>query len=432
MSKNDFDAFIKDDDLNAETATSAPADEASADVADTAEEIAAAAAEVAIDTGVEDNAAEQASVTVVTEDELQAGTIRPIEHKMTRKEKKEEKKKAKEAKNIYHVSNWQIIKNYRNYNQQERAHYRYIFGRRITEKVWPVFRFLILFGLGFVILYPLLYMLSTSIRPQIEMSDPSVMWIPKEVIFSNFVDVWIALDFPMVLLRTLLINVLCSLLQVVTCGITGYGFARFKFKFKGLMFGIVIMQIIVPVQVVLIPLYMQFRFFDIFGIIQAIRGEALNLVSTPAALYMQAFFCNGIRAGVFILLFRQFFRGLPKELEDAAYLDGCGPVKTFIKVMIPNAKTSFLTVFIFSIVWYWNDSYVTGMFFNNPYTIAMEIENLPTTMMLYLTGEVNGMPADYLVWIEAGCLMSLLPILIMYIFLQKQFVEGVERSGLVS
>lgn len=416
LNKNN-DSF--DDLLVDNNAASAPVDEASA------EAVGEAIAEIN-----EEAKEETKSIASVSADELQSG-VTPIERKQSRKEKRLEKKQAKEAKNIYHVSNWQIIKNYRTYNKQERAHYRYIFGRRIAEKVWPVFRFLILFGLGFVILYPLLYMLSTSIRPQLEMTDPSVMWIPKNVIFSNFVDVWQAIKFPEVLLRTILINVLCSVIQVITCGITGYGFARFKFKGKGLMFGIVIFQIIVPVQVVLIPLYMQFRLFDVFGLFQLITGAPLNLVQSPAALYMQAFFCNGIRAGVFILLFRQFFRGLPKELEDAAYLDGCGPVKTFVKVMIPNAKTSFLTVFIFSIVWYWNDSYVTSMFFNEPYTIAMEIEGIATKMMIYFTGETNGMASDYLVWIEAGCLLSLLPILIMYIFLQKQFVEGVERSGLV-
>ncbi len=414
MNNDSFDDLLVDN-----NAASAPVDEASA------EAIGEAIAEIN-----EEAKEETKSIASVSADELQSG-VTPIERKQSRKEKRLEKKQAKEAKNIYHVSNWQIIKNYRTYNKQERAHYRYIFGRRIAEKVWPVFRFLILFGLGFVILYPLLYMLSTSIRPQLEMTDPSVMWIPKNVIFSNFVDVWQAIKFPEVLLRTILINVLCSVIQVITCGITGYGFARFKFKGKGLMFGIVIFQIIVPVQVVLIPLYMQFRLFDVFGLFQLIMGQPLNLVQSPAALYMQAFFCNGIRAGVFILLFRQFFRGLPKELEDAAYLDGCGPVKTFVKVMIPNAKTSFLTVFIFSIVWYWNDSYVTSMFFNEPYTIAMEIEGIATKMMIYFTGETNGMASDYLVWIEAGCLLSLLPILIMYIFLQKQFVEGVERSGLV-
>ena len=422
MSEKDLEQFNAEAQQTDDAAAAAPADEA------TTEALGEAIAEINGEADAQQAEAKDA-------DALEVGVIKPIQTgkaESKRALKKAEKKKAKEMKNIYHVSNWQIIKNYRHYNKQERAHYKYIFGRRISEKVWPVFRFLILFGLGFVILYPLLYMLSTSIRPQSEMSDPSVMWIPKQVIFSNFVDVWNAINFPKVLLQTILINVVCSLLQVVTCGITGYGFARFKFKGKGIMFGIVILQIIVPVQVVLIPLYMQFRFFDIFGIIKLITGNALNLVSTPAALYLQAFFCNGIRAGLFILLFRQFFRGLPKELEDAAYLDGCGPFKTFIKVMVPNAKTSFLTVFIFSIVWYWNDTYVTGMFFTKPYTIAMEIGNLGTTMMQYFTGEINGMKSDYLVWIEAGCLMSLLPILIMYIVLQKQFVEGVERSGLVS
>lgn len=423
MSEKDLEQLNADvQQTNDDAAAAAPADNASP------EAIGEAIKEI-------NGEAEAAAAPEKAADEPEVGVIKPItssKPESKRAQKKAEKKKAKELKNIYHVSNWQIIKNYRNYNQQERKHYKYIFRRRITDKVWPVFRFLILFGLGFVILYPMLYMLSTALRPQAEMSDPSVMWIPKEIIFSNFVDVWIAMDFPKVLLQTILVNVVCSMIQVVTCGITGYGFARFKFKGKGLMFGIVILQIIVPVQVILIPLYMQFRFFDVFGIIRLITGDALNLVSTPIALYLQAFFCNGIRAGVFILLFRQFFRGLPKDLEDAAYLDGCGPFKTFIRVMVPNAKTSFLTVFIFSIVWYWNDSYVTGMFFTNPYTIAMEIDRLGTTMMLHFTGEQNGVASDYLVWIEAGCLMSLLPILIMYIFLQKQFVEGIERSGLAN
>lgn len=423
MSEKDLEQLNADvQQTNDDAAAAAPADNASP------EAIGEAIKEI-------NGEAEAAAAPEKAADEPEVGVIKPItssKPESKRAQKKAEKKKAKELKNIYHVSNWQIIKNYRHYNQQERKHYKYIFRRRITDKVWPVFRFLILFGLGFVILYPMLYMLSTALRPQAEMSDPSVMWIPKEIIFSNFVDVWIAMDFPKVLLQTILVNVVCSMIQVVTCGITGYGFARFKFKGKGLMFGIVILQIIVPVQVILIPLYMQFRFFDVFGIIRLITGDALNLVSTPIALYLQAFFCNGIRAGVFILLFRQFFRGLPKDLEDAAYLDGCGPFKTFIRVMVPNAKTSFLTVFIFSIVWYWNDSYVTGMFFTNPYTIAMEIDRLGTTMMLHFTGEQNGVASDYLVWIEAGCLMSLLPILIMYIFLQKQFVEGIERSGLAN
>ena len=179
---------------------------------------------------------------------------------------------------------------------------------------------------------------------------------------------------------------------------------------------------------------MQFRYFDVFGIISMFKGGAepgLNLTDSPMALYLQAFFVNGIRAGLFILLFRQFFRGLPKELEDAAHLDGCGPFATFIRIMVPNAKTSFLTVFIFSLVWYWNDSYVSNMFFADADTIALQIGNLYTTISSWLNGGTpTGVAADFMVWIEAGCLISLLPILIIYCFLQRQFIEGIERSGI--
>lgn len=180
MSEKDLEQLNADvQQTNDDAAAAAPADNA------TPEAIGEAIKEI-------NGEAEAAAASEKAADEPEVGVIKPItasKPESKRALKKAEKKKAKELKNIYHVSNWQIIKNYRNYNQQERKHYKYIFRRRITDKVWPVFRFLILFGLGFVILYPMLYMLSTALRPQSEMSDPSVMWIPKEVIFSNFVDV---------------------------------------------------------------------------------------------------------------------------------------------------------------------------------------------------------------------------------------------------
>ncbi len=356
------------------------------------------------------------------------------EKKYTKKELKELEKQRKALHKQYHISNIEILRNYKTYSEAEKKHYRYIFGRRVSDKVWPVFRFIILFGLAFVILKPMLFMVSCSLRPQYEMNDPSIMWIPKTLIFSNFSETWQATHMGSVLWNTISVNVICSLLQVVTCAITGYGFARFKFKGRGLLFVIVILQIIVPTQVILIPQFMQFRYFDVFGIISMLKGgpePGLNLTDSPMALYLQAFFVNGIRAGLFILLFRQFFRGLPKELEDAAHLDGCGPFATFIRIMVPNAKTSFLTVFIFSLVWYWNDSYVSNMFFADADTIALQIGNLYTTISSWLNGgSPTGVAADFMVWIEAGCLISLLPILIIYCFLQRQFIEGIERSGI--
>ena len=365
------------------------------------------------------------NVTSVSEmNDAAAVVANPIE---TKKPKKKEKKK----KDDYRVTNFDIIKNYRHYTAKERKHYRYIFWRRISGYVWPFFRFIIVFGLSFVILYPILYMISTSIRPQSEMNDPSVMWIPKTIRFENFVEIWNAIEYPKTLWQTLVLNIVSSILQVGTCALTGYGFARFKFKGKNLLFGIVLLQIIVPTQIILIPQYMQFRYFDIFGLFNGLLGDSISLVDTNWAMYIPAFFCNGIRAGLFIYLFRQFFRGLPKELEDAAYLDGCGPFKTFVSVMVPNAASSFLTVFIFSIVWYWNDYYVSSMYFTQGNTISLKIDGIAASISMYLHNEIRN-AADFVVWMEAGCLLAIAPIVIMYVFLQKYFTEGIERAGLAN
>lgn len=350
----------------------------------------------------------------------------PIE---TKKSKKETKPKQK--KDDYQVSNFDIILNYRHYTDKEKKHYRYIFWRRVSGWVWPFFRFVIVFGLSFVILYPILYMISTSLRPQAEMNDPSVMWIPKTIRFENFVEIWNAIDYPSTLWNTLVLNIVSSVLQVGTCALTGYGFARFKFKGKNLLFGIVILQIIVPTQIILIPQFMQFRYFDIFGLFNALLGDSISLIDTNWSMYIPAVLCNGIRSGLFIYLFRQFFRGLPKELEDAAYLDGCGPFKTFISVMVPNAASSFLTVFIFSIVWYWNDYYVSSMYFTQGNTISLKIDSIANLISMHLYGEIRN-ASEFIVWMEAGCLLAIAPIIIMYVFLQKYFTEGIAKAGLAN
>ena len=231
----------------------------------------------------------------------------------------------------------------------------YIKRLETMERVWPFFRFVILFGLGFVILYPLIYMVSCTFRERSDMTDPTVMWIPRHYTLQVLRETIKAMDFWNTLKTTLVLNIGCSLVQVVSCAITGYGFARFKFKGKGLLFGIVIMMILVPTQVISLPLYTQFRFFGIGSL-------SVNLIDTMWTMYLPAMTANGIRSGLMIFIFRQFFKGLPRELEDAAYIDGCGPLMTFVKVMIPNAGSSFLTVFLFSVVWYWNDYYVSSTF----------------------------------------------------------------------
>ena len=150
-------------------------------------------------------------------------------------------------------------------------------------------------------------------------------------------------------------------------------------------------------------------------------------------MYLPAATGNGVRSGLMILIFIQFFRGMPKELEDAAYLDGCSPFGTFLRVMMPNALSSLLTVFLFSVVFYWNDYYVSSTFFTNNKTVSLMLKNLSSqlSLMLFNDATVQISEREQIVWMEAGCLISIMPILIMYIFLQKYFTEGIERSGIV-
>ena len=308
---------------------------------------------------------------------------------------------------------------------------RYNRRKAFVGSVWPIFRFLILFGLCFIILYPLIFMFSTAFRPNAQMNDPSIVWIPKTFTLQNIRETWDVMKYGATVLNTVKLNLVASVLQVITCAITGYGFARFNFKGKGFLFVIVVLMIIVPPQITTIPLYMQYSYFNPLGLVKLFTGDTISLINSGLTMYLPALFANGLRAGLFILIFRQFFRGLPKELEDAAYLDGCGPLKTFIVVMVPNAASSFLTVFLFSVVWYWNDYYVSSSFFNQNDTVALMLKNLTATLQADLFNNQTVGARQMIVWLESGCILAITPILVMYIFLQKYFTEGIERSGLV-
>lgn len=296
--------------------------------------------------------------------------------------------------------------------------------------IWKLYRFFILFGLSFVLLYPLLYSLSVAFRPDSELFDPSVIWIPKHFTLDNIKEAFTAMDYPKSLLRTVQLNVLSSLLELVSCTLAGYGFARFKFKGKNMLFALMLFTIIVPSQTTIIPMYASYRYFDFFGIgklITLFTGSqfSINLIDTNWTFYIPSLLGVGLRAGLFIYILRQFFRGLPKELEDAAYIDGCGPFSTFFRVMVPNSMQAFLTVFILSIVWHWNEYYLTSMYFLNKWTIATSL----TGMTNHLSDRYN--PYAFVTKMQAGCLLAIIPILIMYIILQKYFTESVERTGIV-
>lgn len=305
---------------------------------------------------------------------------------------------------------------------------------KISAFIWSAFRIILLICMSFVIMYPFLYMISSSFKSTIDIGDPSVIWIPKHFTMENMRDVYKLMEYPKTILNTIKIDFTSVVFQIISCSLIGYGFARYKFKGREVLFSLVLFTMIVPPQTILIPLFLKYRFFDFFGIFKIaglLTGNAwsISIIDTPWTFYLPSIFGTGLRSGLFIFIFRQFFRGMSKELEDAAKIDGCGPFMTFLKVMAPNALPAFITVVLFSIVWHWNEFYMSSLFFNNNFPISVLLASLRDSLSRLGLNNYD----DYIVItrLQAGCLLTVLPPLLIYIFAQKYFTESIERTGIV-
>lgn len=212
----------------------------------------------------------------------------------------------------------------------------------------------------------------------------------------------------------------------------GYGFARFNFPGKGLWFVGVVLTILVPTQCIMIPLTVQFRYFDFFGFgkIGELFGAqwTVNLLNTPFALYVPSLFASGIRSGLFIFIYRQFFLGLAPELEDAAYIDGCGPFKTFLKVMLPLSSGAIIIVLLLSLVAHWNDSLYSTFFFDSLNTLSTQLSLLGTTAEQATRGMADGLDVAYK---QAGAMLFMLFPLAVFIIFQRWFTESIQTAGIV-
>jgi multiple sugar transport system permease protein len=176
--------------------------------------------------------------------------------------------------------------------------------------------------------------------------------------------------------------------------------------------------------------FQNFDFFGIGSIVGLFTGTPLTqtLLNTPWAYYLPAALGSGIKSGLFIFIFIQFFRGLPGDLQDAAYIDGCGRLKTFVRIMLPLSGAAILTVLLFSFVWYWNDSYFSVIYFDDMQTVSTVLQNVRNA--LNATSD-NRNELELIPQMQAAAILAILPLLIMYVLLQKYFTESIERTGIV-
>jgi multiple sugar transport system permease protein len=276
--------------------------------------------------------------------------------------------------------------------------------------------YLLLIAIGFVYLYPMLFMLVNSFMSLDDLVNSMIKWIPSTLYIENYSKALNVLDYQKTLLQTIMVAGLPALLQTISAGIIGYGFARFEFPFKKILFVLMLVTFVIPPQITMMPTYLLFKQYGLLG--------SLETFIYPAILG------QGLKSALVILIFYQFFRSIPDVLEEAAEIDGAGSLKIFYRVAVPMALPAIIIVFLFSFVWYWNETYLAGLYFGNDLTILpLELQQFTDSYNKVYPPGTPGSQLNEAIKL-AGTLLTIAPLLIIYFVLQRWFVEGVDRAGI--
>ncbi len=282
------------------------------------------------------------------------------------------------------------------------------------------FRYLILIGLSFLILYPLLVTLLISVMNSTDFYDSSVRFITKDLTLDNYKNVLTLIDYFKSLGSTLLLNIPLCILEIFSCLLVAYGFARFDFKGRNILFGCVIATLLIPTQAYFAPLYISLQSWGPFK---------WDLLSTPLPMFLLSITAIGLKDGLIIYVMRQHFKGYPKALEEAALIDGADTFKVFTRIMLPGAITIIMTSFLLIFVWKWTDPTYYEIFF--PETEFLSIKMSSLDGLFEVTESIRG---DYYyrgILRNTAMVLYMLPLLIAFMFTKRYIVESIETTGLV-
>ena len=307
--------------------------------------------------------------------------------------------------------------------------------RHAGGRAYSLFRLVLLLAIGFVILYPLLYMITTSLRSKASFMNSVRVWLPEKI--DPAVNYKVALDvmnYKEGLLATVKYEIVSAVLEIVACAIAAYGFARFNFPFKKVFMGMLFLTILIPDTMIIIPRVTnnaQLDFLGILALINKLTGIDLrpSILDTGWSFYLPSLFGAGLRSGILIFIYMQFFKSLPAELEEAAWIDGAGPIRTFISIAIPSSGVVILTVSVFSLIWHWNDYFLSSMYLTEDYPLAVWLTMMPKLLPSRGYSLVPSQPQSMAI-LMAGCVLFIVPMLIIYIIVQRWFIESIDRVGI--
>lgn len=312
----------------------------------------------------------------------------------------------------------------------------------IFRFVWALVRYVLLIGISYVVIFPFISKIFGSFMSPDDLVDVSVKLIPKYPTLDIYKAIITENYYFYAFTNTLLLSLSSAIIQMFTCSFIGYGLAKFKFRGHSLLFFLVVFTMVVPHETLQLSMFMKFRYFDIYGIYGfvmekfvwlrealGVKYPYMNLINTFWPMLILSFGGLAFKNGLYIFIMRQFFKGVPDELEEAAYMDGSGPIKTFWKIVLPISRPMMITIFLFSFAWQWTDTFYTKMFFTSQGLYLMpDIVNVPDILNdptfvaqnLYSSAITN----------TCG-LMIIIPLIVVYCFCQRYLVEGIERSGIV-
>ena len=281
--------------------------------------------------------------------------------------------------------------------------------------------------LAFVVIYPFFTQITSMFMTSEDVYDLSVSYIPKHFTLDNIKKAAELLDIGNSYLYSFQFVFTVAFLQTASCTMAGYGLARFKFALNKPLLILAVVGLVLPPVILQIPLYTFFRNFRLFGLIPLLNnGEGISFINTQIPSIFLAITASGFRCGLYILIMRQYFRTMPAELEEAAYIDGAGPVGAFMRIMVPSSLTMMITVFLFAFVWTWLDSDFVPIFMGDTEMLS----NLAASLNgLHSGGASDEVTRNLIAY--AGILFLIVPLLVLYLFTQRFFVQSVERSGLV-
>lgn len=292
-------------------------------------------------------------------------------------------------------------------------------GRTVTKRlifswIWALVRFVIIFGLAFIILKPTIYKISMAFMTRADLLDSSVNLFSRTPSFNYWSMAWKQMLFPSSLINTFVLSFAVGIIQVVSCAMVGYGLARFKVFGSKILFAFVIIVMLMPYNAIATAQYLRFGFFG-FG------NFHVNLLDSFFPTFILAFTGTNIKNGLYIYLMREFFRSMPGNLEEAAYIDGCGPIRTFVSVMIPNARGMLSTIFMFSFCWQWADSTYSQRYSSGVPLIGNVFDSIGGGTILETTIVRN-----------AAAFIAIIPLILIFLVFQRSLIKSITLSGMAN